>query len=97
MNDVKIIFRWTAQNRDRLKAKLKKEGITQTDFYRECGRAYLDDEKMLKKLIEKLLQRLGRTKFEIKKTVPKKKENEFLDDKEVVDLFDMFEKENPDL
>tara|TARA_R110002110_G_scaffold390869_1_gene604006 strand:+ start:513 stop:839 length:327 start_codon:yes stop_codon:yes gene_type:complete len=105
-NKKKIIFYDSDKRHAELKIRLKHDGLSQAQFFRDIVTGYINKEKNILNFIDKikLTKRNGsQDKNSVKETRQLIKDgNEImkrlsLDDSEIENIFDMIERENPDL
>lgn len=103
-DETKIIFREAEDKKVRLKVRLKYDNLNQTTFFRACIQAYLEDDEMFINWLHNWLEKAGLVPKKHRKVKEKnrvkaqKQSDEFqLDEKEVGDIFDVLEKDNPEL
>lgn len=104
--DKQILFLETEKRHADLKVKLKHYGLTQSEFIRGCISGLInDDEQFLPyffKLVEeksyiKSTKNRKKNKEMILKGLSTMKENFDLEDSEIESIFDIIEKDHPDL
>lgn len=104
--DKQILFLETEKRHADLKVKLKHYGLTQSEFIRGCISGLInDDEQFLPyffKLVEeksyiKSTKNRKKSKEMILKGLSNMKENFDLEDSEIESIFDIIEKDHPDL
>lgn len=104
--DKQILFLETEKRHADLKVKLKHYGLTQSEFIRGCISGLInDDEQFLPyffKLVEeksyiKSTKNRKKNKEMILKGLSNMKENFDLEDSEIESIFDIIEKDHPDL
>jgi len=104
--DKQILFLETEKRHADLKIKLKQYGISQSDFIRGCVSGLInDDEKFLPfffKLLEeksyiKSAKNRNKNKEMITKGLNTMNEDFILKDSEIENIFDIIDKEHPDL
>jgi|TARA_R110000823_G_scaffold258315_1_gene379798 hypothetical protein len=102
----KIVFYDSDKRHVELKIRLKHDGLSQAQFFRDVVTGYINKEKNILNFIDKikLTKRNGsQDKSSVKESRKLIKDgNELmkglsLDDSEIENIFDMIEKENPDL
>ena len=102
----KIVFYDSDKRHVELKIRLKHDGLSQAQFFRDVVTGYINKEKNILNFIDKikLTKRNGsQDKSSVKESRKLSKDgNELmkglsLDDSEIENIFDMIEKENPDL
>jgi len=102
----KIVFYDSDTRHVQLKIRLKHDGLSQAQFFRDVVTGYINKEKNILNFIDKikLTKRNGsQDKSSVKESRKLIKDgNELmkglsLDDSEIENIFDMIEKENPDL
>lgn len=100
----RIVFYETDDNQARFRIKLKQDGLRQSHFFRMIIRLYIENDQRVLDLIEEYKQKnryrdrtiRGIARKEIQKG--KQKEKEFgLNPDEIESIFDLMEKEFPDL
>ena len=104
MSETQIIFRESERNKAELKVRLKYDNLDQTKFLKACVRAYLDRDEAFIAWLNKMLEETGRVPKYQKKVKEKndaetkKIEGQFgLDEGKVKDIFDVLERENPNI
>lgn len=100
----RIVFYETDDNQARFRIKLKQDGLRQSHFFRMIIELYINNDQRVLDLVEEYKQKnkyrdrtiRGITRKEIQKG--KQKEKEFgLNSDEIESIFDLMEKEFPDL
>lgn len=99
-----IIFRDSEKMKADLKTKLSQKKVTLSRFFKAVVRAYLNEDEKFIEWLESWLESEGKLRAKEKRIRKRlEKERSFvvanfnLDDKEAEGLFDIFEKEFPDL
>ena len=104
--DKQILFLETEKRHADLKIKLKHYGITQSDFIRGCISGLISDDEEFLPFFFKLLEERSYIKSKKKRRKNKEmiakglntlKEDFNLGDGEIENIFDIIEKEHPDL
>lgn len=87
-----------------LKLKIHYDGITQSDFFRGCVRAYLEEEGSFMTFLGELKERRSKLSKTVRKIANKDQRNSQrqremfgLSEVEVDDIFDILEKEYEDM
>jgi len=103
-DETKVIFRESEHNKAKLKIRLKYDNLNQTSFFKACIQAYLEDDEMFIGWLNNWLEKAGivpkkyrKIKEKNQRKAKEQKSKFALDDKEVKDIFDVLERENPDL
>lgn len=103
-NDKRISFMDTDKNAAELIIRLKHDGITKTKFFRAILTGYLERDAAIVDFVERLkekdnLQSKNKsTKVKKLEEAGKQNKNKFgLNDNDIQDIFDILEKEHPDL
>lgn len=83
--------------------KLRYDGITRNNFFREIVRAYLKEDENIHKFVQDYKDRNKSQSVRVRKVIEKEKKAEketvekfSLSNDEIEDIFDILEKENPD-
>jgi hypothetical protein len=104
MTNKRIVFEDSDRRHADLKIRLNYDGLTQTDFFRGIITGYLDRDEGIMKFIEKLQESKNiHSKTKRAKSKKLRKEGEQLMQKlgmveeEIEDIYDLLEKENPEL
>ena len=104
--DKQILFLETEKRHADLKIKLKHYGITQSDFIRGCSSGLINDDEQFLQFFFKVLEETtyrksskNRKKNEemITKGLNTVEEDFILKDSEIENIFDIIEKDHPDL
>ena len=100
----KIVFTATEKSHADLKIKLHYDGLTQVNFYRMMMEGYIEEDERILQYVQdwkdKQEVQSKRQRNDIKKEYKSQKEikEKFaLDETEVESIFDLLEKEHPDL
>jgi len=100
----KIIFAIPENDKAKFKVQLQYDSLTQADFFRGVLQAYLNKDNSFMHFISELKSTLGsQSKPQIKKVKKNLQESQTtskqfaLEDDEVENIFDILEKEHPDL
>ena len=103
-NDKRISFMDTDKNAAELIIRLKHDGITKTKFFRAILTGYLERDAAIVDFVERLkekdnLQSKNKsTKVKKLEEAGKQNKNKFgLNDDDIQNIFDVLEKEHPDL
>jgi len=100
----KIIFAIPENDKAKFKVQLQYDSLTQADFFRGIFKAYLDRDNSFMYFISELKSSLGaQSKPQLKKVKKNLQQSQTtskqfaLEDDEVENIFDILEKEHPDL
>tara|TARA_R110002110_G_scaffold151211_1_gene343276 strand:+ start:67 stop:396 length:330 start_codon:yes stop_codon:yes gene_type:complete len=100
----KVVFYDTEKRHAELKIRLHYDGLTQTDFFRGLITGYLEKEEALAVYMEQLKKQYsknGKNRRAASKKMEelgKQNKNKFaLSDEEVEDIYDLLEKEFPEI
>mgnify|MGYP003112930121 CR=1 FL=1 len=103
-NDKRISFVDTDKKAADLIIRLKHDGLTKTKFFQAILAGYLDMNPLIVAFVEELKEKLeSQSKSKSRKTKKIRKESQNMKDKfalndgEIENIFDMLEKEHPDL
>ncbi len=99
----KVVFMENDRIHADLKLKIHYDGITQSDFFRGCGRAYLEEEGAFMTFLDRLKEQRTKIAKGVRKSATKDsagaivQKNKFgLNSDEIEDIFDILEKEHED-
>jgi len=104
MNEKRLSFMDTDKRAAELIIRLKHDGLTKTKFFRHILTGYLERDPHIVAFIEKLKESTGfQSKSKARKVKTLEHAGEFtkaklgLEDNEIQNIFDILEKEHPDL
>ena len=100
----KIMFYDTDGRHAKLKIKLQYEGLTQTEFFRAMVTGFLDEDPSIVEFVEEYKEKKGTQSKRQRKIIADERataeevsKNYALDDNELSDIFDIIQKEHPEL
>ena len=103
-NKKKIMFYDTDGRHAKLKIKLQYEGLTQTEFFRALVTGFLDEDPSIVEFVEEYKEKQGVQSKRQRKIIADERaaavttnKNYALDDEELSDIFDIIQKEHPEL
>jgi len=103
-NKKKVMFYDTDGRHAKLKIKLQYEGLTQTEFFRALVGGFLEEDPSLVEFIEEYKEKKGTQSKRQRKIIADERaasaevsKNYALDDEELSDIFDIIQKEHPEL
>ena len=103
-NKKKIMFYDTDGRHAQLKIKLQYEGLTQAEFFRAVVTGFIEDDPSVVEYIEEYKERKGVQSKRQRKIIVEERESSTeikkgfgLDNEEISDIFDIIQKEYPEL
>jgi len=103
-NKKKIVFYSTDKAHAEMKVRLKYDGLTQSSFFRGLIAGYVDKDEAIVDFIDRLKGDLGaqsnakrKDSQRLLKTAQGVKNKFGLNEEEVEDIFDIIERENPEI
>ena len=100
----KVVFYDTDKRHAELRIKLQYDGMTQSDFFRTIVGGYLEDDPLIVEFVHATRERLGKGSGRQRKIWREESDGASsiasqysLDESEIEDIFDVLEKEHPEL